>query len=178
MRIFVGIDIPKEVKIALNDETDKFLKYTSHSKKTLVDNFHLTLKFIGEIDISQIETLEHILKEQLKDVDSFDIQLKDFGSFKKKDGYILWMGVLKGVGMLKTIHKKIDDVLNKQYGLDKAIFSPHVTLAKRVELKDQNELRKNKTRAYNFKVEHIVIYYSHIVDDVLTYTPLSRIALN
>ncbi len=177
LRIFVGIDIPKEVKIALDVEADKFLKYATESKRMLTDNYHLTLKFIGEIDINQIQELEKILKSSLKDVESFDIHLKDLGYFKKKDGLIIWMGVLQGVGALKGIHLKLDTLLSNKFNIEKSKFSPHVTLAKKVVLESEDRLRKNKTKDYIFHVNDVKIFYSHIVEDVLTYTPMSSIKL-
>ncbi|MFA5471537.1 MAG: RNA 2',3'-cyclic phosphodiesterase [Acholeplasmataceae bacterium] len=177
MRIFVGIDIPKEIKTQLDIEADKFLKYASDSRKMSTDNYHLTLKFIGEIDVAQIDELDRLLKESLKDVEAFDVHLKDLGYFKKKDGLILWMGVLQGVGALKKIHLTIDPLLSDKFNLEKSVFSPHVTLAKKVVVEHEDILRKNKTKDYMFKVSEVIIFYSHIVEDVLTYTPLSSIKL-
>lgn len=177
MRIFVGIDIPKNIKENLDLETDKFLKYAISAKKVLIDNYHLTLKYIGEIDMPKIDELNLILKEALKDVSSFDMKIKDFGYFEKKDGLILWMGVLQGVGKLKEIYLNIDSKISERFNIDKSVFSPHVTLAKKVVMEDKSNLRKNKTKDYHFNVSEVIIYYSHIVDNILTYTPLSSIKL-
>lgn len=177
MRIFVGIDLPKEIKTQLDVEADKFLKYASESKRVLTENYHLTLKFIGELNVAQIDELDRLLKTSLKDVEAFDVHLKDLGYFKKKEGLILWMGVLQGVGALKGIHLKLDPLLSDKFNLEKSVFSPHVTLAKKVVIENEEVLRKNKTKDYMFKVGEVIIFYSHIVDEVLTYTPLSTIKL-
>ena len=108
MRIFVGIDIPGEIKQAIEIETDKILAKTVSHRKALSDTYHLTLKFIGEIEISDIVALDELLGEALKDVKAFDVHLKDMGYFEKDNMYILWMGVHQGVGYLKEIHQKID----------------------------------------------------------------------
>ena len=177
MRIFVGIDIPEHIKNDLNMEADKFLKLTQAYKKIPKDNYHLTLKFIGEIDLKQIDDLNQILKTNLETFKPFEVELKDLGFFKKKDGLILWLGVLKGIGMLKSIHKTLDPILNQTFNLEKAVFSPHVTLAKKLQLDDETNLRKNKTQAYHFTVDEIHIFYSHMVDETLTYTKMSSIKL-
>ena len=102
MRIFVGIDIPKEIKTQLDIEADKFLKYASDSRKMLTDNYHLTLKFIGEIDVAQIDELDRLLKESLKDVEAFDVHLKDLGYFKKKR----WFNFVDGCITRRRCFKK------------------------------------------------------------------------
>jgi RNA 2',3'-cyclic 3'-phosphodiesterase len=178
LRIFVGIDVPKNIKNDLDKETDKFLRYAASAKKVLTDNYHLTLKYIGEIEMPEIDELDLMLKEALKEVHVFDIKIKDFGYFEKKDGLILWIGVLQGVGRLKEIYLKIDSMLSERFSLDRSPFSPHITLAKKVVMEDKDDLRKNKTKDYHFNVHEIIIYYSHIVDNVLTYTPMSSIKLS
>ena len=53
MRIFVGIDVPDNLREQIEYETDKLLEKLSY-KKSPNQNYHLTLKFIGEIEISDI----------------------------------------------------------------------------------------------------------------------------
>lgn len=177
MRIFVGIDIPDDIKKAIDIESDKFLKYCESYKKVELDNYHVTLKFMGELSVSDLEDLEDILRENIKGFKAFDVHLKDLGFFEKKDGNILWMGMGLGVGRLKEIHKAIDDKINERFKLDKGLFSPHVTLARKVIVEDMNTFKKNKTKELIFTAKEVIIFYSHRVDDVLTYTPMTKIKL-
>lgn len=82
-----------------------------------------------------------------------------------------------GVGRLKEIHKAIDDKINERFKLDKGLFSPHVTLARKVIVEDMNTFKKNKTKELVFTAKEVIIFYSHRVDDVLTYTPMTKIKL-
>jgi 2'-5' RNA ligase len=168
MRIFVGIDIPSDIKKAIDIESDKFLKYCESYKKVDENNYHVTLKFMGELSVSDLEDLEDILRENIKGFKAFDVHLKDLGFFEKKDGNILWMGMGLGVGKLKEIHKAID----------KGLFSPHVTLARKVIVEDMNTFKKNKTKELIFTAKEVIIFYSHRVNDVLTYTPMTKIKLS
>ena len=178
MRIFVGVDIPEHVKHDIDIEADKFLRYCESLKKVENNNYHVTLKFLGELSVNDLEDLEDILRASLKGFKSFDIHLKDLGFFEKKDGNILWMGMGLGVGKLKEIHKAMDQKINDRFKLDKGLFSPHVTLARKVMVEDINTFKKNKTRELIFEAKEVVIFYSHRVDDALTYTPMTKIKLD
>jgi 2'-5' RNA ligase len=81
MRIFVGIDIPDDIKKAIDIESDKFLKYCESYKKVGQDNYHVTLKFMGELSVSDLEDLEDILRDKIKGFKAFDVHLKDLGFF-------------------------------------------------------------------------------------------------
>ncbi|MCD4827538.1 MAG: RNA 2',3'-cyclic phosphodiesterase [Acholeplasmataceae bacterium] len=177
MRIFVGIKVPKEIGILLEEEADKILKHTKSYKKNLNQNYHLTIKFIGEMKISDIVALDQLLAKSLKEVKAFDVHLKDMGYFEKNEDYTLWIGAHQGVGYLKEIYQIVDKKSREFFGIDHTDFVPHVTLAKHVKVDKVKVLNKNKTKNYTFKVEEISIYYSHRAEGVLTYTPLSKIKL-
>lgn len=177
MRIFVGIKIPKETGSLLEIEADKVLKHTKSYKKNLNQNYHLTLKFIGEMKISDIVAFEQLLVNELKGIKSFDVHLKDLGYFEKNNDYTLWIGVHQGLGYLKEIYQIVDKKAREFFGIDHSEFLAHVTLAKNVKVDKLKVLNKNKTKTYLFKVEEVSIYYSHRADGILTYTPLSKIKL-
>jgi 2'-5' RNA ligase len=174
MRIFVGIKIPEDIRNSLEDEADKILKLTKSFNKSLSANYHLTVKFIGEMKISEIVALDQILTKRLKAIKSFDIYLKDIGYFEKNNEYTLWIGVQKGTDYLDEIHQIVDLECYELFGIERNKFQPHVTLARKVCVDKVRVLMKNKTKSYKLKVEEVSIYYSHRVNDMLTYTPLSK----
>lgn len=177
MRVFIGIHLPSEIKDAIEIETDKVLSKTLSYKKVFKETYHLTLKFIGEMEISDIVTLDKILADSLKDVKSFDIVLKDFGYFQKDNQYILWMGARQGAGYLKELRQRIEHTITDIFQVPKSEFNPHITLARKVIIKDLGLLNKVKSAKYAFRIDEVVIFYSHRIEDVLTYTPLSTIKL-
>ena len=178
MRIFVGINIPSEVKSSIEAEADKVLKHTKSYKKSVSKNYHLTLKFIGEMKISDIITLDQLLAKSLKESSSFEIHLKDIGYFENDNEYILFVGVHQGVGYLNEIQQIIDQQTSEVFGIKRTKLEPHITVARNVVVDNKKVLKKNKTKNYSFKVDEISIYYSHRDDGILKYTALSNIKLN
>ncbi|BCR36775.1 RNA 2',3'-cyclic phosphodiesterase [Mariniplasma anaerobium] len=177
MRIFVGVKIPEDIRNSLDDEADKVLRLTETYNKSLNENYHLTIKFIGEMKISEIVALDQILAKRLKDIKAFDVYLKDIGYFEKNNEYTLWIGVQKGSDYLDKIHHIVDFESHELFGIERNKYEPHVTLARKVHLDNVQNLKMSKTKSYKLKVEEITIYYSHRVNDLLTYTPLSKIKL-
>lgn len=177
MRIFVGVKIPEDIRNSLDDEADKILKLTKFYNKSLSENYHLTIEFIGEMKISEIVALDQILTKRLKNIKSFDIYLKNIGYFEKDNEYTLWIGVQKGSDYLDKVYQIVDLESHELFGIERNRFEPHVTLARKVCVDNVQVLKKHKTKSYKLKVEEVSIYYSHRVNDMLTYTPLSKIKL-
>ncbi|MEQ6360665.1 RNA 2',3'-cyclic phosphodiesterase, partial [Thermoanaerobacter thermohydrosulfuricus] len=66
MRAFVGIDIGEKTieQIVRFQETLK--NYTVKGRWTYKDNFHITLKFLGEIEVEAISKIEDAVKVAVK----------------------------------------------------------------------------------------------------------------
>ena len=123
MRLFIAVDIPTEVK--------KHLTYLqqqlSSQDLSLTKDFHITLKFLGEVNPDKIEhlksNLEHIHFEPFK------LQLDKVGFFPgEKFVRVVWVG-LKNASKLLWLQKQVDLAVGLQYPVDHK-FSPHITLAR------------------------------------------------
>ncbi|MCP3682514.1 MAG: RNA 2',3'-cyclic phosphodiesterase [bacterium] len=120
MRTFIAIDLPQDVK----DELKKAQETLSDVR--LVKNFHLTLKFLGEITPEKVECVKNVLtKIEFK---SFKVSLSNIGVFPNmKKPRVIWVG-LKPENELIQLQKQIDEALKDEF--EKDSFSPHLTLAR------------------------------------------------
>jgi 2'-5' RNA ligase len=73
MRLFIGISLDQHVKFELQHLQEVWLSHAYTFNKTRFDNFHLTLKFLGEIDPSQIDLIMESLEHALMKTQSFEI---------------------------------------------------------------------------------------------------------
>ena len=91
-RIFIAIDFPDEVikEVARVQKilgTRKFI-----GKMTELENLHLTLKFLGEINNAKLEEI----KKKLKDIkfSEFEARLEDIGTFSRQGNpKIAWIKI-------------------------------------------------------------------------------------
>ncbi len=127
MRIFISIDVPKEVRKEIEKIQAKLPKFKG--KKTEPENLHLTLKFLGEIDDRKVEEV----KERLKEIKygSFEAEIDSIGFFdnrkssRYKQQIIIWLHMKN----CKKLQKKIDDALKCLFKPEKRFMS-HLTIAR------------------------------------------------
>ena len=124
LRLFVGIEFPPELKLRLS------LLSTSMPGTKWVDagNFHLTLRFIGEVGRDVAADIDDALG-RLR-ARRFSLQLAGTGVFGGDRPRALWVGVEREPELV-TLRGKIEQALIR-IGLEPEPrkFVPHVTLAR------------------------------------------------
>lgn len=123
-RLFVAIDIPQSVRTNLS-----LLQCGVPGARWVVPaNFHLTLRFIGDVPQPAIGDLA-VKLSQIK-APGFRIVLEGVGSFGTgRTKSVLWVGVQRS-DALRFVRDKVDRaVVSAGLGPDGRKFSPHVTLA-------------------------------------------------
>ena len=124
LRLFVGIEFPPELKLRLS------LLQSGVTGAKWIDpgNFHLTLRFIGEVDEGVAADVdEALLRIKAR---PFALLLTGAGIFGGDKPRQLWVGVEREPG-LATLQSKIEQALIR-VGLppEPRKFAPHVTLAR------------------------------------------------
>lgn len=121
IRLFVGIGLPPEVKLRLS------LICSGVPGARWVDpgNFHVTLRFIGEVDEGVAADIDEALLKLR--APRFKLQLAGTGHFGAK---MLWVGVEKTPELVR-LHEKIETAMVR-LGLppETRRYAPHVTLAR------------------------------------------------
>lgn len=95
---------------------------------TPVQNLHITLNFIGDVNIYQFRQI----KQQLHaiEVNPLHIELTEPGVFHTKNQHVVWMGVKKTDELIR-LQQEIKETLDPFVdSLDKREFKPHLTLAR------------------------------------------------
>ena len=136
-RIFIAIDFPDEVikEVARVQKILGTRKFTG--KMTELENLHLTLKFLGEINNAKLEEI----KKKLKDIkfSEFEARLEDIGTFsRQKNPKITWIKI-GGKGIFE-LQKKVDEKM-KECGFNlEERFMSHMTIARIKYVKDNEAL--------------------------------------
>ena len=93
-------------------------------------NFHLTLKFLGDIEETKIEPIAQALELALRPFPRFTINAKDLGVFPDlKRPRVLWIG-LEGKKLLE-LASKIKTALDPLgFVPEKKRFKPHLTVGR------------------------------------------------
>jgi len=161
-RAFIAIEMSDEVikEVARVQEEVSKIKFTG--KLTELENLHLTLKFLGEIDEKKLEEV----KKKLKEVKFKEMELKlgvagTFG-FRGKPK-IVWIKI-EGQAIW-DLQKKVDLALEELFKKEEQ-FKSHLTIARLKYVKDSKGFRKYvkniAVREIKFKVSQFSLKKSEL----------------
>jgi 2'-5' RNA ligase len=126
MRLFVGLDIPGEIRDRMRAYVDDLRRRGVQAKWTNPDGWHITLKFVGWTK------REPEIRGALKKISGkpFEMSFHDVGFFTPKKPRVFYAGIEAPVA-LQELAAKIDRAL-VPYGIEseEKDYSPHLTLAR------------------------------------------------
>jgi len=172
MRIFIAIELPENIK----DYLKEIQKDLSGIKGSLVKDFHLTLKFLGELEENKIEKI----KEKLSEIkfDKFLVNLGKIGFFPT-ESYIrvVWIGI-EPEEKITEVQKKVDEAM-KEFGFkDDFKFKSHLTLARVKFIDDKKtfveKLKKLEIKPLEFDVSSFSLMKSTLTSEGPVYEELKK----
>lgn len=125
MRLFVAIDLPRDVKEALA----ALCAGVPGARWVPAENMHVTLRFIGEVDGARRDDIIEALSEVR--ADGFDLEMQGIGHFEtRRQPHALWVRVNRSEPLLR-LRESVENAVQRA-GLppEGRKFMPHVTLAR------------------------------------------------
>lgn len=172
IRLFVGLELLGPVKASLA----RLCYGVDGAQWQTEDQFHLTLRFIGQVETPGADDIRHSLGTVR--FAPFDLRLSRLGMFGKADKpRSLWAGV-EDAAPLHHLHDKIDQCL-ETCGIpsEERKYSPHVTLARmrgRSVRAAQYVAAHSDFTAAAFPVTHMSLYRSYPGNEGAHYEVLAR----
>jgi|TARA_B100001971_G_C18223910_1_gene559030 2'-5' RNA ligase len=171
MRIFIAIDLPETIKEKL-----KKIKVDERiAEMNSPGDYHLTLKFLGEISKRQIEIVQNNLRKiKFK---GFKLNLSRIGFFPNSNFInIVWAGVTPKRKITELKHR-IDDGLMDLFQRDKR-FDPHITLGRVKDIKDKIKFKESLDLEIEgtFKVNNFKLIKSKLGKNGAEYETLEEFA--
>lgn len=169
-RIFVAVDISDEARRKVADYIAG-LKRNFPGVKVGWDRpekLHLTLKFLGDTDETQLQKLEEICRNISTGISDLIFQISETGVFPSpRNARVLWLGVRGDLEELQKINEILETECEK-IGFKKEMrtYKPHLTIGRIREPQKAKELAKthleNNFEPVRFEVSEIVIYESKL----------------
>ena len=173
VRCFISINFPKEVQDEIKKIQDALPFFIG--KKTKIENLHLTLKFLGEIDEKKIESI----KKSLRTIkfNKFETKIKGGGVFSESFVRIVWLHLFNCEELQEKIDEKLFDI-----GFEKEKrFMSHLTIARVKGVEDKKrfleELRVIQIPKINFKVNEFYLMKSELSSKDPTYSIIKEYGL-
>ncbi|MCC7425433.1 MAG: RNA 2',3'-cyclic phosphodiesterase [Alphaproteobacteria bacterium] len=125
LRLFVGLELPQAIRTRLA----LLAGGLPGAKWVPAENYHLTLRFIGEVEGWRADEVDAAL--DAIEAPSFEIALSGLGCFEKsRRPHSLWVGVEKNAALLH-LQRKVETAMQR-IGLEaeRRSYVPHVSIAK------------------------------------------------
>lgn len=177
MRLFIAIELPDEAKRLLEGmRTD-----IPGSRWTPLEQIHLTLAFLGEVDDATLERLTKTLAT-IK-APGFTLCLSGTGCFPdRRRPRVLWVG-LEPVPLLDSLVSRVREaVLACNIPQEERPFSPHITLA-RLAFPAPREVeafldRPPKQGFSPVNVQEFILFQSRLTSRGAVHTPVKVFVLS
>ncbi len=180
IRCFVAVEIPEPIQALLKPvQTDLQSQIHKGPSWTKPGNFHLTLKFLGDIHPEASNDVSEALQRVTERHPPFSIAFGGIGAFPNlARPRVIWLGIKQGASSVSRLAKAVNfELTNLGFSTDNR-FHPHLTLA-RLRTATNLEPLKNILRKYDtivggsMRVNEIALMQSQLHRNGAIYTPLS-----
>ncbi len=188
IRSFIAIELPEELK---RDLVNIQIQLQSASRVPVkwVDpkGIHLTLKFLGNIDVSITGKVTEAIEEAVRGVHPFHLGVGGLGVFPSmKRVQVVWVGLSGEVDQLSQLQQRIESSLAPLgFAPERRPFAPHLTLARirdratQDERQDLGKLVAGTTfeTGCRIKVDSVHLMKSQLTREGAIYSKISSIKL-
>ncbi len=181
MRTFIAIDLSPEIKNRLTASVRLLKPVATGIKWVAPDNYHLTLKFIGEVAQERIEVIKAVLDEVARKHLRFALTVRGSGSFPPGQSRmrVIWVGFEAGPELF-SLQSDLETALEQEgFPREERAFSPHLTIGRAREPQKQERLKTelDKLGQQEFgtmEVEEIELFQSILRPEGPEYRIVSR----
>lgn len=186
IRTFIGVPLPESYQELLKKRVQEWRPlFQSKMGWTKAGNWHITLKFLGDMETGLLEEIKQALNTVR--FAPFTLQAGSAGVFPPpKEGgpirpRVIWVGLQQGASEITALAKNVENKM-AALGFDQENrpFSPHLTLARiKREQKDPWKERLAEIRQTQWPVIHIerfTLWKSDLTPAGPIYTPLVEVA--
>ena len=184
LRLFIAVhlDAPVRASLAAASATLRAATSTLPVAWVASENFHVTLKFLGDVDAAKVPELIEGLHAAAAMHVAFEIEVSGLGAFPSPARpRALWAGIVAGVEPLAALARSIDDA-TVALGFPREVraFSPHVTLGRVRDARRAPALSdalRNTRHFGKVPVAHAALIHSDLSPRGARYTTLASAPL-
>jgi 2'-5' RNA ligase len=133
IRAFIAIDLSPEIQGRLENVLQNYRAQLPDVPVRWVpaSNIHLTLKFLGDVSLSNLDLLTEMMDKEISSHRQFDISVGGSGAYPStRQPRVVWVGV-EAPMELTAIQNGIEMTTARLgYSREERAFSPHLTLGR------------------------------------------------
>ena len=179
--MFCAIDLPDVVRARLEDHVPRLRKQLPEvaASWSRVENIHLTLKFFGNVEVTQIQKISDAAERVAKQFSSFQIAVGETGVFPRPSRpQVLWIGVNDPSGQLASVQERFENECEAEgFAKENRAYRPHLTIARLRNPEGARSLAdahlEMRFEAIDLKVRELVVFRSELSPKGSKYTKIS-----
>lgn len=183
-RTFVAVSIVEPTKSILGKLIKTLEPEFQHVRWTEPSQFHITVKFIGDIENTLVPETCSRIRSCCSDLPPFQLKVSGLGTFPAgKPPRVIWAGVSDEDGVLSQLHESLDHNL-RDLGIlhETRKFTPHITLGRvskgtTAEHAAEVFAKFGSDFESRFEVERIVLMSSEREKRGFVYEPMDSVNL-
>jgi 2'-5' RNA ligase len=146
VRTFIAIELPGEI-LRLMSGVQAQLKTGAPPGSVRwvhVEGIHLTLKFLGPVPASQIDTITAAMAAAARNVPLFTLTITGAGCFPNvKRPRVIWIGINEPTGRLNSLQRAVESTISPLgYPSEERGFQPHLTLGRVARDATPNDIKR------------------------------------
>jgi 2'-5' RNA ligase len=115
MRLFIAIPVPEYIREYALSIRKKFEEVSLRVKWVEYENYHITLKFLGEVKPELLKDIQKGLQNAAQDIEAFDLRLLDltcFPNMKSPRVLVINVGgsITTGINLGNKIDRNLQDL--------------------------------------------------------------------
>lgn len=145
-RVFIAVALPQAIQDELRKPLEDLQALSTWIRANAVDRIHLTLHFLGNVDVAGKNALVETIQPVVAAYRGFALTVEGVGAFPdRKRPKVLWAGI-KGSGLAELIRlqPEIGSALLRVGVEVEPRFTPHLTLGR-----VRSPLRREGSRAFD-----------------------------
>ncbi|MGQ1889054.1 RNA 2',3'-cyclic phosphodiesterase [Thermophagus sp. OGC60D27] len=145
--------------------------------------WHLTLKFIGDLELKDVDALRSSLRKEYDGISDGEIILKGAGVFgQPQTPKVVWAGIETTQWLHELWMKTLQGVSALGLETDNRPFRPHLTIGRVKYLKNTKALLDEVEAVKNMEwgtvpVQYVVLYKSRLTTNGPIYSEIERFTL-
>jgi 2'-5' RNA ligase len=147
VRLFVAIEVPEPARGALAALAERLGK-TEEPVRWIVGPYHLTLKFLGEVEDAKVPDVKAGLDRAVRGIPAFEAAVRRVGGYPNLDHpRVIWAGVDAPPPLALLVEHVEREIEPLGFPREKRPWSPHVTIGRAREGHPRRRPRKGRAAA-------------------------------
>lgn len=146
------------------------------------DNFHLTLKFLDEINTKQQKQIDEAMLGICAEQNPFKLELSELGIFNGRESIrVVWLGLSGDLHQLRPLAGKIDSSMACiGFPPENRPYAPHITIGQDIIFECPFDQVRNFIEPVKFgpiDVNKVILYKSEQIQNKRIYSEISKYSM-